>query len=66
MPVGPTSHTSHTEAGLPTRRTFELIVITIVLMAPALSMVQLWAKKHLVTTATAATADVAQVVTEIL
>jgi len=51
---------------LPTRRTFELVVITVVLMAPALSMVRLWARKHLATTANAATSDAAAVVTQIL
>lgn len=51
---------------MPSRRTFELIVITVVLMAPALSMVQLWARKHLVTTASAASSDAAAVVTQIL
>jgi len=51
---------------LPTRRTFELVVITVVLMAPALSMIHLWARKHLATTASAATGDAAAVVTQIL
>jgi hypothetical protein len=51
---------------MPTRRTFELVVITVILMAPALSMVQLWARKHLVTSATAATSDAAAVVAQIL
>lgn len=43
-----------------------MTVIVIVLMAPALSMIHLWARKHLVTTASTATADAARVVTEIL
>jgi len=52
---------------MPTRRTFELIVITVVLMhAGALSMVKLWARKHLATTANAATSDAAAVVTQVL
>jgi hypothetical protein len=46
---------------LPTRRTFELVVITVVLMAPALSMIQLWMRKHIVTTGNSATADAARV-----
>ena len=51
---------------MPTRRTFELVVITVVLMAPALSMIHLWARKHLATTSSAATSDAAAVVTQIL
>lgn len=51
---------------MPTRRTFELIVITVVLMAPALSMIQLWARKHLVTTSSTAAADAASVVANVL
>jgi len=51
---------------MPTRRQFEMTVIVIVLMAPALSMVSLWARKHLATTANAATSDAAAVVTQIL
>lgn len=51
---------------MPTRRDMELTVIVVVLMAPALAMIHLWARKHLVTTASNATADAAQVVTEIL
>ncbi len=44
----------------------ELIVITVVLMAPALSMVHLWARKHLATTVNQTTSDAAAVVTNIL
>ena len=51
---------------MPTRRVFEMTVIVVVLMAPALSMIHLWARKHLATTATGAAADAAQVVTEII
>ena len=51
---------------MPNRRTFELVVIVVVLMAPALSMVHLWARKHLATTANAVTSDAAAVVTEII
>lgn len=43
-----------------------MTVIVIVLMAPALSMIHLWARKHLATTANTATSDAAAVVTEIL
>jgi hypothetical protein len=51
---------------MPSRRTFELIVITVVLMAPALSMINLWARKHIAVTGTGVTADAARVVTEIV
>jgi hypothetical protein len=51
---------------MPTRRTFELVVITVVLMAPALSMIHLWARKHLATTAAGASSDAAAVATQIL
>jgi hypothetical protein len=51
---------------MPTRRTFELIVITVVLLTPALSMIQLWARKHLVTTSSAAASDAAAVAVQIL
>jgi hypothetical protein len=51
---------------MPTRRTFELIVITVVLMAPALSMINLWARKHIVVTGTGPTAEAATVVAEII
>jgi hypothetical protein len=51
---------------MPTRRTFELVVITVVLMAPALAMVQLWLKKHIVVTGTGVTAEAAAVGLNIL
>jgi hypothetical protein len=51
---------------MPTRRTFELIVITVVLLAPALSMVNLWARKHIVVSGNGPTAEAAHVAAEIL
>lgn len=51
---------------MPTRRTFELVVITVVLMAPAFAMVQLWLKKHISVTGTGATAEAATVALNIL
>jgi hypothetical protein len=51
---------------MPTRRTMELIVITTVLLAPVLSMVHLWARKHLATTANTATSDAAAVITQLV
>lgn len=32
---------------MPSRRTFELIVVTVILMHPALACVRVWAEKHL-------------------
>lgn len=49
-----------------TRRIFEGVVLTVILLAPALSMVKLWAQKHLVTTASSAAGEAAAVVTQIL
>jgi len=34
---------------MPNRRTFELIVVTVILLHPALSMVRIWSGKHLAT-----------------
>lgn len=51
---------------MPNRRTMELIVIVSVLLQPALHMVNLWMKKHIVTTGNSVTADAARVVEEVL
>ena len=51
---------------MPTRRTFELIVMVVVLAHPALAMVKLWTRKHIQVTGNGATADAARVVTQIL
>ena len=51
---------------MPTRRTFELVVITVVLMAPAFAMINLWLKKHIVVTGNGVTADAAAVALQIL
>lgn len=34
---------------MPTRRDFELIVIVVILLHPALSLVRVWSEKHLAT-----------------
>lgn len=57
---------SHTEAGMPTRRTFEMVVLTVVLAQPALAMIRLWLRKHVVTTGTGAAADAARAGIQIL
>ena len=54
------------EQVMPTRRTFELVIITIILAQPALAMIHLWARKHLATAAAGATADAAAVVTQVI
>jgi methionine-rich copper-binding protein CopC len=46
---------------MPTRRTFELIVITVVLLHPVIRMARVWAHKHLQTSDSAATGVVAEV-----
>jgi len=51
---------------MPTRRTFELVVITVVLMAPALSMIQLWMRKHIIVTGTGPTAEAAEIIEQII
>lgn len=35
---------------MPNRRTFELVVLTVILLHPALSLVRVWAMKHMATT----------------
>lgn len=51
---------------MPTRRQFEMTVIVIVLMAPALAMVQLWLRKHIAITGTGPTAEAATVALNII
>jgi len=51
---------------LPTRRTFELIVITAVLLQPAVAMVRVWMRKHIAITGGGPTAEAAAIVEEIL
>lgn len=51
---------------MPTRRTFELTVLTIILAQPALSLVRLWLRKYIATTSPGVTSDVARAGVEIL
>jgi len=51
---------------MPNRRTFELVVITVILMAPALSMLHLWARKHIVTSGDGLSSDAARAVVELI
>ena len=47
---------------MPTRRTFELIIVTVVLLHPVIRMSRVWAAKHLATSTNPATGAAAQVV----
>ena len=47
---------------MPTRRTFELIIVTTVLLHPVIRMARVWAAKHLATSSNPATGVVAEVV----
>lgn len=51
---------------MPTRRTMELVILTTVLLTPVLSMVQLWMRKHIVTSRNDVTSDAARVIEQIL
>jgi hypothetical protein len=47
---------------MPTRRTFELVIVTVILLHPVISMARIWAAKHLATSANPGTGVAAQVV----
>ena len=64
---GPARRTDHGKgAGMPTRRTMELIVITVVLLHPVIRMAHIWAAKHLATSDNSATATVAEVISTVV
>ena len=44
------------------RRTFELVVVTVVLLHPVIKLTHVWAAKHLATSASPTTGTAAQVV----
>lgn len=50
---------------MPTRRTFELIIVTVVLLHPVIRMAHIWAAKHLATSNTDATGVAAEVVLQV-
>lgn len=52
--------------GMPTRRTMELIVITVVLLHPVIRMAHIWAAKHLATSNNPATTVVAEVIATVV
>ncbi|HVH79720.1 MAG TPA: hypothetical protein VM782_10045 [Stellaceae bacterium] len=47
---------------MPTRRTFELIIVTVVLLHPVIRMTHIWAAKHLATSDNPATSTAAEVI----
>lgn len=47
---------------MPTRRTFELIIVTVVLLHPVIRMAHIWAAKHLATSSNETTGVAAEVV----
>ena len=51
---------------MPTRRIFELTIVTVILVHPVIRAVHLWCAKHLATSANEATGTAAEVVTQIL
>jgi hypothetical protein len=51
---------------VPNRRVFEMTVIVVVLMQPALAMVKLWTRKHILVTGNSAAADAAKIANQII
>ena len=50
---------------MPTRRTFELMIVTVVLLHPVIRMAHIWAAKHLVTSSNGTTGAAAEVVLQV-
>lgn len=50
---------------MPNRRTMELVIVTVVLMHPVISMARIWARKHLATSSNETTGTVAKVVASV-
>lgn len=51
---------------MPTRRTMELVVVTVVLLHPVIRMAHIWAAKHLATSNTDGTRVGAEVVAQVV
>lgn len=51
---------------MPTRRTMELIIVTVVLLHPVIRMAHVWAAKHLATSNNPSTGVAAEVALQIL
>ncbi len=50
---------------MPTRRTMELVIITVVLLHPVIRMAHIWAAKHLATSTNPATTTAAEVIAHV-
>ena len=53
-------------SAMPTRRTMELVIVTVVLLHPVIRMAHIWAAKHLQTSANESTGVAAEVVLEVV
>ena len=51
---------------MPTRRTMELVIITVVLLHPVIRMAHIWAAKHLATSNNETTSTMAEVVATVV
>lgn len=51
---------------MPNRRTMELVIVTVVLLHPVLSMARIWCAKHLAVTSNEQTATAAEVAQTVL
>lgn len=51
---------------MPTRRTMELVIVTVVLLHPVLRLAHLWASKHMATSANQGTTAAAEVAITVL
>jgi hypothetical protein len=51
---------------MPTRRTMELVIVTVVLLHPVIRMAHIWAAKHLATSTNSSTGTAAAVAIQIL
>jgi hypothetical protein len=51
---------------MPTRRTMELVIVTVVLLHPVIRMAHIWAAKHLQTSSNESTGVAAEVVLEVV
>jgi hypothetical protein len=51
---------------MPTRRTMELVIVTVVLLHPVIRMAHIWAAKHLQTSDNSSTGTAAEVVLQVV
>lgn len=50
---------------MPTRRTMELMIVTVILLHPVIRMAHIWAAKHLATSSNDSTGVAAEVVLQV-